>query len=107
MVKNATQETKTTRAPRKGSAGYVAQPRSIPVLVDEPEMDVTPDQPFAEGAYDAIDPDLRHRMISEVAYRRYVERGYDDGFDQDDWLQAEADIDHLLLNRSGIRADDA
>jgi hypothetical protein len=47
-----------------------------------------------------MDPDLRYRMISDVAYRRYVERGYTDGGDVDDWLEAEAEVDHLLGNRA-------
>ena len=38
-------------------------------------------------------------MISEAAYRRFAERGYEDGYDQDDWLQAEEDVDHFLNNR--------
>ncbi|HEX8011084.1 MAG TPA: DUF2934 domain-containing protein [Casimicrobiaceae bacterium] len=71
-------------------------PRSTPIIASENERD--PDQPFVEGAQDAIDPDLRHRMISEAAYRRYADRGYVDGYDIDDWLQAEAEVDHLLLN---------
>jgi hypothetical protein len=37
-------------------------------------------------------------MISEIAYHRYTDRGYADGYDVDDWLQAEAEVDHLLLN---------
>jgi hypothetical protein len=57
------------------------------------------EQPFAEGAGDSLDPDLRHRMISETAYRLYMERGYEDGYDLDDWLQAEAEVDHLLVDR--------
>jgi predicted acyl esterase len=74
-------------------------PQPFAVMAPEGDADQAPDQPFAEGAYDAVDPDLRHRMISEAAYRRYVERDYADGYDVDDWLQAEADVDHLLLNR--------
>lgn len=66
------------------------------VAADVP--DTLPDQPFAEGAKDAIDPDLRHRLISETAYWHYVEPNYADGYDLDDWLQAEAEVDHLLLN---------
>jgi len=76
-----------------------AHPRSIPVIAREVDAEQARDQPFAEGAYDAIDPDLRHRMISEAAYRRYAERGYDDGYDRDDWLQAEADVDRLLVDQ--------
>ena len=70
--------------------------RSIPVADDD--SDVTPDMPFEEGVHDALDPDLRHRMISEAAYYLYAQRGYDDGYDLDDWLQAEAQIDHVIMN---------
>jgi hypothetical protein len=79
-------------------------PRSVPDLIPENDGEETPDQPFVEGAHDEIDPDLRYRMISEAAYHLYAERNYADGGDLDDWLQAEAEVDHLLLNR---RAGDA
>jgi hypothetical protein len=64
------------------------------------ELETMPDQPFAEGPTSEIDPELRHRMISATAYRHYVERGYMDGGDLEDWLQAEAEIDHFLVNPS-------
>lgn len=73
-------------------------PRTVPVPELEEDIDAAPDQPFEEGARDAISDDLRHRMISEAAYYRYAERGYADGYDVDDWMAAEADVDHLLLN---------
>lgn len=77
-------------------------PHVVPILRAEDPDEDAPDQPFAEGARDTISPDLRHRMISEAAHRRYVERGYSDGDDVDDWLQAEADVDHLLVNRVAL-----
>jgi hypothetical protein len=60
-----------------------------------------PDTPFQEGAHDALTADMRHRLISEAAYRLYSERGYADGYDLDDWLQAEAQVDHIILNPTG------
>jgi hypothetical protein len=99
MAAATTRRTKTTRSPPGGrNLPPFAHPHSVPVLAEE-ESESMPDQPFAEGAQDSVDPDLRHRMISEAAYRRYTERGYADGYDLDDWLQAEADVDHLLVNR--------
>jgi hypothetical protein len=77
----------------------LVHPRSVPSVNPESELEEAPDQPFAEGAHDGIDADLRHRLISETAYRLYAERNYGDGGDVDDWMQAEAEIDHLLLNR--------
>lgn len=59
---------------------------------------VMPDMPMEVGAQVAFDPDLRHRMISEAAYYLYSQRGYEDGFDLDDWLQVEAQIDDLIMN---------
>lgn len=78
-------------------------PRSVPIQEPEPDDLRDPDQPFAEGAYDAMDPDLRHRLISEAAYGLYQERGFADGYDLDDWLQAEEAVDHMLVDRPGGR----
>jgi len=36
----------------------------------------------------------RESMIQETAYYRYVQRGYIPGHDIDDWLAAEAELDH-------------
>jgi hypothetical protein len=58
-----------------------------------------PDQPLAEGAQGEIDAELRHRMISEAAYHLYEQRGYAEGYEMDDWLQAEAALERLLLHR--------
>lgn len=76
-------------------------PRSVPIQEPDPDDARDPDQPFAEGAYDAMDPDLRHRLVSEAAYNLYQQRGFSDGYDLDDWLQAEESVDHLLVDRSG------
>ena len=47
-----------------------------------------------------MDEDLRFRMISEAAYRLYAQRGYVEGFELDDWFQAEAEVDRMLSDRS-------
>lgn len=89
----------TSKGKAAGLRREPRHPHSVPILTAEDEAGTTPDQPFAEGAQDAVDPDLRHRLISEAAFRRYTERGYADGYDLDDWLQAEAEVDHVMLNR--------
>jgi hypothetical protein len=73
-------------------------PRSVATESPFNERERAPDMPFEEGVHDELSPDLRHRMISEAAYFLHIQRGYEDGYDMDDWLQAEAEIDHLLLN---------
>ena len=96
MTKRTESKPKTPRV--RKPVGTMTRPHDIPILDPAIEAEQVPDQPFAEGAHDAIDSDLRQRMISESAFRRYVERGYLDGYDIEDWLQAEAEVDHLLLN---------
>jgi hypothetical protein len=72
-------------------------PRSVAIFDATGEAAADADQPFEEGAHDAIDVDLRHRLISEAAFELYTRRGFADGYDLEDWLQAEAEVDHVLL----------
>ena len=62
--------------------------------------DEGPDMPFEESVHNALDANLRHRMISEAAYYLYANRNYADGYDMEDWLTAEQQVDHFLLNPS-------
>jgi hypothetical protein len=70
--------------------------RGVPNIEADDQFEPGPEQVAADDVLDALDPDMRHRMISETAYRRHAERGYDDGYDLEDWLQAEVDVDHLV-----------
>jgi hypothetical protein len=58
------------------------------------------ESPTATASQGGIDAETRHRMISEAAYRLYVQRGYLEGFELEDWLQAEAEVDGQLGNHS-------
>ena len=69
-------------------------PRTVALSVPESAADKI-NTPLAECRTDQFDADLRHRLISERAYARYCERGYADGYDLDDWLEAEAEVDRL------------
>jgi hypothetical protein len=77
------------------SATIINRPRRVSTKSVDNAM---PDMPFQEGAHDALDPDLRHRLISEAAYSLYAQRGFLDGYDHDDWLQAETQVDNAILN---------
>jgi hypothetical protein len=61
--------------PTEGSAGQAAPPAG------------------GRGAPAGVDPQSRHRLISEAAYRRFAQRGYAGGSELEDWLQAEAEVD--------------
>ena len=73
-------------------------PHGVAIIASEEEIGEVPDQPFAEGVTDEIDPDLRHRLISEAAFNRQAERGYNSDYETDDWLEAEAAVDHVVVN---------
>lgn len=94
---NAATPAKASRQRRPALPEY--RPHSVPTVEPESEFDVAADQPFGEGPDAMIDPELRQRLISDAAYRRYAERGFADGYDMEDWLEAEAEVDHLLVNR--------
>src|SRR5712691_4017851 len=46
-----------------------------------------------------VGPGIRHEMIARVAYLRAEARGFAPGHELEDWLSAEADIDHALAMR--------
>ena len=66
-----------------------------------PGSDIADDQDNAsdQDAQGEVGDELRHRMISEAAYQLYAERGYADGLELDDWLQAENEVDRRLAGR--------
>ena len=57
------------------------------------------DTPIDEDAQGEIGDELRHRMISEAAYQLYAGRGYVDGLELDDWLEAENEVERRLAGR--------
>jgi hypothetical protein len=93
-----TQKIRTKAAHRKQAPRSAGRhPHSVATIAPQGETERLPDQPFVEGAKDELDPDLRHRLISETAFHRQAARGYDEGYDRDDWLEAEADVDHVVI----------
>jgi hypothetical protein len=44
------------------------------------------------GETEISDPDLQHQRIAQRAHELYEARGHVDGFDAEDWLQAEREI---------------
>lgn len=56
-------------------------------------LEPVPPDPVDSASTGEADPDFRYRMISAAAYERYMQRGYVDGHDTEDWLAAEAEFD--------------
>ena len=91
-------------APRARKEAHLASSSNPPHMdaldasIDEPDDETVEDLnvSLAEDTKGEIGVELRHRMISEAAYQLYAERGYVDGLELDDWLQAEAEVDRRL-----------
>ena len=45
------------------------------------------------NVYEPVDPSIRRQRIAEAAYYRAEARGFSPGFETEDWLAAEAEID--------------
>jgi hypothetical protein len=48
-----------------------------------------------------VSADVRRQMIAEAAYLRSEQRGFAPGFEAEDWLLAEAEVDALLFANHG------
>jgi hypothetical protein len=48
------------------------------------------------GTARSTSPEERRRMVAEAAYYRAQHRGFAPGGELDDWIHAEAEIDHLM-----------
>lgn len=55
---------------------------------------------LAKSPLPVITAEERHRMIAEAAYYRALQRGFSAGSSEDDWLQAEHEVNQALLKPS-------
>ena len=75
--KNPSAESSSKRPPRKRGAMRASEPAS-----DRPNF---------------VDPQQRAALISRAAYFRAMHRGFAPGYEMEDWLAAEAEVDAELL----------
>jgi hypothetical protein len=52
----------------------------------------------ADAPTQSVTTEERQHMIAEAAYYRALQRGFDGGNPEDDWMRAEQEIDGALLN---------
>jgi hypothetical protein len=84
-------------------------PRNIPTLQPETPAEkavprkrasgkaaVPPKAAAADLNQVEISPDARRAMIAEAAYLRAEARGFSPGYELDDWIAAENEVDTLL-----------
>ena len=70
------------------------KPTAQPETLDEPDPEgIEADAAADDAGLDALAAQRRYQMISEAAYFLAERRGFQDGYDLDDWLRAESEID--------------
>jgi hypothetical protein len=66
------------------SESMSAQPKSFKPSLDREAMQATQD------------PQVRRQRIAEIAYYLAEQRGFESGHEDDDWLEAEREIDGIV-----------
>ena len=79
--------------PRRTTTPAPAAAPPKPVAGRRPEVTVAKRTEFS--------PDARRAMIAESAYLRAEQRGFAPGYEEEDWLAAEKEVDALLSARPG------
>ena len=90
---------KTTKLNHKKES-FLKTKKSVSSSIMEPE-EITPDETKMEMVAvlpDAseVTPEERHHLISEAAYYHAERRSFIPGYELDDWLNAEAEIERML-----------
>ena len=88
--KNPESTANRKRAPRKAS------------VVPEPEP--APPRELTQPPF--VDPQQRATLIARAAYFRAMSRDFAPGYELEDWLAAEAEVDAELLNGASAGAAD-
>lgn len=77
--------------------GHRSAKVSADVRAADPAPEVRPVEAATQTSGKPLLEDERRRLIAEAAYRRAERRGFRGGSPHNDWVEAEAEIDALLL----------
>ena len=77
------------------------QPDPDPAASGDASAEGAPDAPATEARAWQDDPETRDALIRLAAYSFYERRGFIDGHELEDWLQAEMEIDRRAAAGAG------
>ncbi|CAK0758307.1 hypothetical protein CCP4SC76_3010043 [Gammaproteobacteria bacterium] len=104
---NTSTASKAKKAPPSKSPAKAASPKNTaPVTAEKPVSPprIAPESPARETASASvfthtpalIDTQRRFEMIREAAYYRAERRGFEPGFEDEDWRLSEEEVNHRL-----------
>ncbi len=79
--------------PTTSTAATKRSPQSVLSGTTDASAEGAPDAPTTEASARQDDPETREALIRLAAYSFYERRGFIDGHELADWLQAEMEID--------------
>ena len=71
-----------------------------PITKQTPPADDAAASPAAKSTAPYVEPERRHAMICEAAYFLAERRSFCPGYELEDWLAAESDVDRALASES-------
>ena len=87
----------------KDTSPVLAEPCEVTPLVSQESVEATgaaveveKDTSAVSSEPGAVDAEVRNRMIAEAAYYRAEARGFATGYELEDWLEAQAEVDRSL-----------
>ena len=81
------------KAPRTAKPAEQSKPAAAESKAAVPQSKhLSPNSSFGGNARAELSPDEVRKLISEAAYYRAKQRGFTPGHEEEDWIQAEAEV---------------
>jgi len=87
--------------PSTSNVATKRNPQPDPATAGDASAEGAPDAPATEARVWQDDPETREALIRLAAYSFYERRGFIDGHELEDWLQAEMEIDRRAAAVAG------
>ena len=86
------------KTPSHKTTSQQARQKTAPVPPPPPASNENK-SPRTPSSKSQVTSQHREQMIATRAYLRAEQRGFASGHEQEDWLQAEAEVDRLIIKR--------
>ena len=92
----------TASSPTERAAPAKPAPKKASSKTEAPTPQKTPTSPtYGSNARADVSPEELRRLISEAAYYRAKQRGFEPGHELEDWIAAEAEVIRRLNSPGG------
>lgn len=93
---STTRESTTAKTSKATGTRKTSRKSAVPAVAGRKEMTRSTASAARKAGPPATDPQTRHEMIAQAAYFHAERRGFADGGELGDWLEAEGEIERAL-----------